>query len=195
VARRVWRRSWAGRSAGERAVAPTLKLGPWLERARCEVMRATFGITRKWPCGLFSESRHRMPGCSKPIEFRRTPPCALLRARAHPLSARSRPLHLHPPHDRSSTPARLSSGRARPGVGTNGSCTVGGQVMLIASSTVGGQVMVENPTRTQGPVLVPATSRLVGAFEHLPARACVSGRPGLALWRRQIDFRRVWGGD
>ena len=118
-----------------------------------------------------------------------------LRARAHPLSARSRPLHLHPPHDRSSTPARLSSGRARPGVGTNGSCTVGGQVMLIASSTVGGQVMVENPTRTQGPVLVPATSRLVGAFEHLPARACVSGRPGLALWRRQIDFRRVWGGD
>ena len=77
MARRVWRRSWAGRSAGERAVAPTLKLGPWLERARCEVMRATFGITRKWPCGLFSESRHRMPGCSKPIEFRLAIPCAL----------------------------------------------------------------------------------------------------------------------
>ena len=59
------------------AIAPTLKLGPWLERARCEVMRATFGITRKWPCGLFSESRHRMPGCSKPIEFRLAVPCAL----------------------------------------------------------------------------------------------------------------------
>ena len=85
--------------------------------------------------GLRTPSHVRTPGSRNCKANLKT-----LRARAHPLSARSRPLHLHPPHDRSSTPARLSSGRARPGVGTNGSCTVGGQVMLIASSTVGAQV-------------------------------------------------------
>ena len=72
-----------------------------------------------------------------------------LRARAHPLSARSRPLHLHPPHDRSSTPARLSSGRARPGVGTNGSCTISASKKLIASSTVGGQVRIDFDSRPE----------------------------------------------
>ena len=101
----------------------------------------------------------------------------LQRGRAQNSSSRSRRLFSYPPHDRSSTPARLSSGRARPGVGTNGSCTISASKKLIASSTVGAQVMCGIRTGPSiDPVIIFARSSPHSRHLRRPSRHVAPSR-------------------
>ena len=93
------------------------------------------------------------------------------------LTLRSRRLFSDPPYARRSTPVRLSSGRARPSVGTNGSCTISASKKLIASSTVGGQVMCGIRTGPSiDPVIIFARSTPHSRHLRRPSRHVAPSR-------------------